>query len=103
MSISQGDLRCDGEKGQFNQQAGPDSLAVAGSASPPRLLPKAGDLSNFGKITKSEPMTFGPSSIFAGKKVRAESSSHTTSSSNMFSMLSQNPELAAAEAASKTN
>ncbi|KIM73908.1 hypothetical protein PILCRDRAFT_14892 [Piloderma croceum F 1598] len=91
------------QKGQFNQQAGPDSWAVAGSASPPHLLPKAGDLSNFGKITKSQLMTLGPSSAFTGEKVRVESSSRTTSSSNMFSMLSQNPELAAAEATSKAN
>ena len=71
--------------------------AVAGSAGPPRLPPKAGDLSNFEKITKSHrPMTFGPSSVFTAKKEskggRAESLSCTVSSSNMFSMLSQNPE-----------
>ena len=107
MSMSRGGSRRGGERGQFDQQTGPDGWAVAGSAGPPRPPPKAGDLSNFGKITKSQPMTFGPSSVFAGKKEskggRAESLSRTASSSNMFSMLSQNPELAAAEAASKAS
>jgi len=106
--MSRGGSRRGGERGQFDQQAGPDGWAVAGGGStgPPRPPPKAGDLSNFGKINKSAPMTFGPSSVFAGKKEskggRPESLSRTASSSNMFSMLSQNPEMAA-EAASKAS
>ena len=105
--MSRGGSRRGGERGQFDQQAGPDGWAVAGgSTGPPRPPPKAGDLSNFGKINKSAPMTFGPSSVFAGKKEskggRPESLSRTTSSSNMFSMLSQNPEMAA-EPASKSS
>ena len=74
------------------QQVGPDGWAVAGSGSgPPRPPPKAGDLSNFGKINKTQPMTFGPSSVFSGKKGaenKRETISRTNSSSNMFSMLS---------------
>jgi translation initiation factor 4G len=66
--------------------------AVAGSGSGlPRRPPKAGDLSNFGKISKAQPLTFGPSSVFAGKKGaenKREAFSPTNSSSHMFSMLS---------------
>ncbi|KZV69987.1 hypothetical protein PENSPDRAFT_685877 [Peniophora sp. CONT] len=76
---------------------GPDGWAIAGSGSgAPRAPPKAGDLSNFGKINKQQPMTFGPSGVFAkGKKdgpagsVREGSVSRTASvSRNMFDMLS---------------
>lgn len=89
--MSRGGSRRGGDRGDF-AQVGPDGWAVAGSG-PPRPPPKAGDLSNFGKINKTTPMTFGPSSVFAGKKEsKRESLSRTSSSSNMFSMLSQNPE-----------
>ncbi|KAJ7798649.1 ARM repeat-containing protein [Mycena olivaceomarginata] len=58
----------------------------------PRPPPKAGELSNFGKIgsnSKGLPMTFGPSSVFSGKKDnKRESIARGSSSSNMFSMLS---------------
>ena len=91
-----GGSRRGGDRSEFNnaQQVGPDGWAVAGSGSGPpgpRPLPKAGDLSNFGKISKTQPMTFGPGSVFAGKKnaeSKRESISRTNSSSNMFSMLS---------------
>ena len=55
----------------------------------------AGDLSQFGKISKSAPMVMGPSSVIAGgkKDINRESLSRTSSRSNMFHMLSQNPEL----------
>jgi translation initiation factor 4G len=109
MSMSRGGSRRGGERGQFDQQT-PDGWAIAGSTGPPRPPPKAGDLSQFGKINKSATMTFGPSSVFAGKKdakgppgPRQESLSRTTSSSNMFSMLSQNPEMAAEASTSKTS
>ncbi|TFK50969.1 ARM repeat-containing protein [Heliocybe sulcata] len=63
---------------------------------------KAGDLSNFGKISKQSPMTFGPSGIFASKKEIKESKRDSTisrsTSGNMFAMLN-NAE--AAEAAAK--
>ena len=106
--MSRGGSRRGGDRGQFDQQVGPDGWAVAGGANgPPRPPPKAGDLSNFGKITKaSAPMTFGPGSVFAGKKDgkgRGDSLSRTNSSSNMFSMLSQNPEMAAEAAAAKSS
>jgi len=53
-----------------------------------RAPPKVGDLSNFGKINKTTAMTFGPSSVFAGKKEgKRESISRTSSISNMFSTL----------------
>ncbi|KAH7918978.1 ARM repeat-containing protein [Leucogyrophana mollusca] len=77
--------------GDRNQELGPDGWAVAGSV--PRPPPKAGDLSNFGKINKATPMTFGPSSVFAGKKNAAASKRESLSRTS--SRLSQNPELAA--------
>lgn len=90
--MSRGGSRRGGDRNEY-PQVGPDGWAVAGGNSgPPRPPPKAGDLSNFGKISKgSGPMTFGPSSVFAGKKDaenKRESISRTSSSSNMFSMLS---------------
>ncbi|KAI6115919.1 hypothetical protein F5141DRAFT_1001013 [Pisolithus sp. B1] len=70
-----------------------DGGAVAGG-SQPRPPSKAGDLSHFAKISKAAPMLMGPSSVFAVKKDnQRESLTRTNSSSNMFSMLSQNPEL----------
>jgi translation initiation factor 4G len=81
-----------------NQEHGPDGWAVAGGSSAPRAPPKAGDLSQFGKISKGPAMAMvmGPSGVFAaGKKdSKRETLSRTNSSSNMFHMLSQNPELA---------
>ncbi len=78
---------------------GPDGWAVAGGSGPVKTTSKAGDLSNFGKINKAAPgsMTFGPSSVFSKKDVKRDngSLSRTNSSSNMFHMLSQNPEIAA--------
>jgi translation initiation factor 4G len=95
--MSRGGSRRGGDRGEF-AQVGPDGWAVAGSGSgAPRPPPKVGDLSNFGKISKGQPMTFGPGSVFAGKKgteSKRESISRTSSSSNMFSMLSQNTETA---------
>ena len=83
---------CGGDRGEFSQPVGPDGWAVAGSGSGlPRPPPKAGDLLNFGKISKTQPLTFGPSGVFAGKKGaenKRETISRTNSSSNMFSMLS---------------
>ncbi|KAG9054712.1 hypothetical protein FS842_004360 [Serendipita sp. 407] len=50
---------------------------------------KAGDLSNFGKISKPTTMNFGPSSVFSKKEKRESTSSVTraSSSSNMFAAL----------------
>ncbi|KAH7883298.1 hypothetical protein F5I97DRAFT_1939113 [Phlebopus sp. FC_14] len=90
LTMSRGGSRRGGDR---STESGPDGWAVAGGsvARPP---PKAGDLSNFGKITKAAPMVMGPVSVFAGKKdTKRESLSRTSSNSNMFSMLSQNPEL----------
>lgn len=100
ISMSRGGSRRGGDRGDF-AQVGPDGWAVAGNG-PPRPPPKAGDLSKFGQISKpSSTMTFGPGSVFAGKKEsKRESLSRTSSNSNMFSMLSQNAE-SAADASSK--
>lgn len=99
--MSRGGSRRGGDRSDF-AQVGPDGWAVAGNG-PPRPPPKAGDLSNFGKIAKTTAMTFGPSSVFAGKKdSKRESLSRTNSNSNMFSMLSQNAE-PVADAAAKGN
>ncbi|KAG2335635.1 ARM repeat-containing protein [Suillus weaverae] len=78
-----------------NIDYGPDGWAVAGSSSVPRVPPKAGGLSRFGKISKGPPMAMvmGPSGVFAASK--RETLSRTNPSSNLFHMLSQNPELAA--------
>lgn len=87
--MSRGGSRWGGDRGSDFAQAGPDGWANAGGSGPPRP-PKAGDLMNFGKIAKPAAMTFGPRSVFAGKKdVKGES----LSISNMFLMLSQNPEV----------
>ncbi|KZT22338.1 hypothetical protein NEOLEDRAFT_1180927 [Neolentinus lepideus HHB14362 ss-1] len=61
---------------------------------------KAGDLTNFGKISKPSTMTFGPSGVFAGKtkESKQDSTVSQSASGNMFSML-QNAE--AVEAATK--
>jgi len=92
-SMSRGGSRRGCER---NQEFGPDGWAAAGgSVSRPPPNPKAGDLSQFGKVSKNAPMVMGPSSVFAGgkKDIKRESLSRTSSSSNMFHMLSQNPEL----------
>ena len=84
----------------------PDGWSVAGSNAPARQPPKAGDLSNFGKISKTTPISFGPVSVFSGKKGtdpknRDPPMSRTPStSSNMFSML-QNPDAVVEPAVSK--
>ena len=84
----------------------PDGWSVAGSSAPARQPPKAGDLSQFGKISKTTPISFGPGSIFTGKKGtdpknRDPPMSRTPStSSNMFSML-QNPDAVVEPAVSK--
>ncbi|KAI0941635.1 hypothetical protein AcW1_003473 [Taiwanofungus camphoratus] len=102
MSMSRGGSRRGGERGDHSQ-VGPDGWAVAGSA--PRPPPKAGDLSNFGKISKTTSMTFGPTSVFTSKdKSKSRESTITRAGSqNMFSKLMENPELASEAATSKSS
>ncbi|KAM5542985.1 hypothetical protein V8D89_003369 [Ganoderma adspersum] len=101
ISMSRGGSRRGGERGD-HAQVGPDGWAVAGGAAP-RPPPKAGDLSKFGKIDKSAPMTFGPSSVFQkGDKSKSREPTIRQGSTNMFSMLSGNPEMAA-EVAGKSS
>ena len=67
----------------------PDGWSVV-CPRPARSQPKAGDLSQFGKINKVAPMSFAPTSVFNKKgdpKSRDSPLSRTASSSNMFSML----------------
>ena len=93
LSMSRGGSRRGADRGD---QQGPDGWAVAGGSNT-RPPPKAGDLTNFGKISKGgAPITFGPGSVFAGKKGegKRDSTISRAGSANMFSMLSQNPELA---------
>jgi translation initiation factor 4G len=91
-SMSRGGSRRGGNR-DAAEAPHPDGWSVAGSGALPRQQPKAGDLSQFGKISKAAPMTFGPASIFSGKKgtdpkSRDPPMSRTPStSSNMFSML----------------
>ncbi|KZT72272.1 hypothetical protein DAEQUDRAFT_809168 [Daedalea quercina L-15889] len=92
LSMSRGGSRRDGERG--DHQVGPDGWAVAGNA-PSRAPPKAGDLSQFGKISKTNSMTFGPTGVFANAKDKSKRESASLSrGSNMFSKLMENSELA---------
>jgi translation initiation factor 4G len=70
--MSRGGSRRGGDRGD-HPQVGPDGWTVTGSSVQVRPS-KAGDLSNFGKISKGQPMTFGPSSVFAGKKLKSRRS-----------------------------
>ncbi|KAG6850865.1 hypothetical protein H0H93_007483 [Arthromyces matolae] len=96
ISMSRSGSRRGGDRGDY-PQVNPDGWAVAGgnAARPPT---KAGDLSNFGKINKNTAaaLTFGPSSVFTkkGSENKRESISRSSSSSNMFSMLSQGEQVA---------
>ena len=93
--MSRGGSRRGGDRGggpAGEQQA--DGWSVAGGSTP-RPPPKAGDLSNFGKINKSGPVVMGPSSVWAGKKdgVKRDSTlTRVNSSSNMFMMLGRDAE-----------
>ena len=94
LSMSRGGSRRGGERGDHTQVA-PGGWAVAGGPAA-RPASKAGDLSKFGKIDKSALMTFGPSSVFQkGDKTKSRESTIRQGSTNMFSMLSGNPEIAA--------
>ena len=100
-SMSRGGSRRGGNR-DAGEPSHPDGWSVAGSSAPTRQPPKAGDLSQFGKISKATPISFGPGSIFTGKKAtdpknRDPPMSRTPStSSNMFSML-QNPDAVVVE------
>lgn len=85
----------------------PEGWSVAGPGLPARPPPKAGDLSQFGKISKTTPISFGPGSVFVAGKKGAEPKNRDSSmtrtpstSSNMFSML-QNPDAVVEPPASK--
>ena len=90
--MSRGGSRRGEHRGNYGGQTGPDGWTSV-AAAPPRPLPTAGDLTQFGKISKAPggPLTFGPSSVFAKNKDakggREASISRTSSTSNMFAML----------------
>jgi len=91
--MSRGGPRRGGDRGGWEQQV--YGWSVAGGSTP-RLPPKAGDLSNFGKINMSGPVVMGPSSVWAGKKDVAKRDSTLTrinASSNMFMMLGRDGEV----------
>ncbi|KAI0629420.1 armadillo-type protein [Trametes polyzona] len=101
LSMSRGGSRRGGDRGD-HQQIGPDGWAVAGG--PAARPPKAGDLSQFGKINKSTPMTFGPSSVFQKDKSKnRESTLSRQGSTNMFSTLSAILEIAAEVTSAKSS
>jgi translation initiation factor 4G len=106
-SMSRGGSRRGGNR-DATEPPHPDGWSVAGSGAPARQPPKAGDLSQFGKINKATPISFGPGSIFTGKKGtdpknRDPPMSRTPStSSNMFSML-QNPDAVVEPSTSKSS
>jgi translation initiation factor 4G len=89
--MSRGGSRRGEHRGTYAGQTGPDGWTSVATA-PPRPPTTAGDLTQFGKITKASggPLTFGPSSIFSKNKDakgREASISRTNSTSNMFAML----------------
>ncbi|KAI6007612.1 hypothetical protein F5J12DRAFT_82727 [Pisolithus orientalis] len=78
---------------ECNAEPSPDGWAVAGG-SQPRPPTKASNLSQLGKISEASLIVIDPSSVFAGKKdIKRESMTRKNSSSDMFLMLSQHPEL----------
>ncbi|EIW83902.1 hypothetical protein CONPUDRAFT_119310 [Coniophora puteana RWD-64-598 SS2] len=79
----------------FDHDTGhPGGCLAAGKGSLARPPPKVGDLSQFGKISKQQPLqTFGPSSVFKKNTAKQETNFRTSSSSNMFRMLSQSSPL----------
>ena len=95
LAMSRGGFRRGGGRGAGpagEQQAEGWSVAGESASRPP---PRAGDLSNFGKINKPGPVVMGPSSVWAGKKDAAKRDSTLTrvnSSSNMFMMLGRDGE-----------
>lgn len=84
MNMSRGGSRRGVDRGDPTQ-IGPDGWAVA--SGPSRPANKAGDLSNFGKISKGGAMTFGPTSVFNKKDGKHDSSSFSRTNSNSFLML----------------
>ena len=91
--MSRGGSRRGTERSDPANQPNADGWSTAGSAA--RQQAKAGDLSNFGKIQKSggSQMSFAPTSVFSkGSKRDSSTLARTSSNSNMFSALSQNPE-----------
>lgn len=100
-SISRGGSSREGNRGGGEHLPGVYGWSVAGNAIP-RPPSKAGDLTNFGKINKSQPMTFGPSSVFAGKKqgaTKRESLKPLSRTDSTISMMGVNCEDPAAAAA----
>jgi translation initiation factor 4G len=61
---SRGDGNCDGA-----DPSHPDGSSVVGPSVPTRQLPKAGDLSQFGKVSKATSISFDPGNTFTVKKV----------------------------------
>ncbi len=102
LSMSRGGSRRGGDRGDHTQ-VGPDGWAVAGG--PAARPAKAGDLSQFGKINKATPMTFGPSSVFqkGDKTSKSRESTIRSGSTNMFSMLSANAEVSADPSSGKSS
>ncbi|KAI0724705.1 hypothetical protein C8Q72DRAFT_877754 [Fomitopsis betulina] len=93
-----------GSNSRAEYQIGPDGWPVAGAGNaPPRAPPKAGDLTHFGKISKTNSMTFGPTGVFAKDKAKRESASLSRGSSRLLSKLMENPELAAEAAIPTTS
>jgi len=93
--MSGGDSRRGGDRGGGPAGAQQADWWSAAGGTTPRPPPKAGDLSNFGKINKSGPVVMGPSSVWAGKKDGAKRDSTLTrvnSSSNMFMTLGRDAE-----------
>ncbi|KAH8087801.1 armadillo-type protein [Cristinia sonorae] len=86
VSMSRGGSRRGADRG--GEQVGPDGWA---QVSGPRPVPKAGDLSQFGKIQKTTSMSFGPSNAFKKDPKSRESTISRTNSTNAFSIL-QNAE-----------
>ncbi|KAG8745160.1 hypothetical protein FRC10_008613 [Ceratobasidium sp. 414] len=85
-AIQRGGSRRGEHRNDHGQQA--DGWNVAGGTSAARPPAKAGDLSQFGKISKPTGLSFGPTSVFnKGPKQRDASLSRASSNVNMFAAL----------------
>jgi len=103
-TMSRGGSRRGDNRSEYGSQVGADGWTTPAGRPP---ASKVGDLSHFGKITKTAPgvVSLGPSSVFAGKKgaeKREPPSLSRATSSNPFAALTENPGANAADAPSSS-
>jgi translation initiation factor 4G len=89
--MSRGGSRRGGDRGSTVEHSQSTDGWSTVTPTAPRPQTKAGDLSKFGKIDKTAPMTFGPTSVFNKKEAGKRDSltlSKAMSNFNVFSLLS---------------